>query len=149
MHYLSSVYFVNQLLHVSGIFVAHRQEVYCIYTTICTCCAFSVDCLLARLRWNQFSLTPANIQSTEKHNTLAGLRWKCFRHNPANRQSTEKVTRTNYCTYIYIYIYIYIYHNHAPEGLGMLSCSLILKMKLVPPSLPRSSYVSSSFWFTL
>ena len=28
-----------------------------------------------------------------------------------------------------------------------VSCSLILKMKLVPPSLPRSSYVPSSFWF--
>jgi hypothetical protein len=26
-------------------------------------------------------------------------------------------------------------------------CSLILKMKFVPPSLPRSSYVPSSFWF--
>jgi len=38
MHYLSSVYFVNQHLHVSGIFVAHHQEVYCIYTTIGTCC---------------------------------------------------------------------------------------------------------------
>ena len=38
------------------------------------------------------------------------------------------------------------HHHHVPEGLGMLSCSLILKMKLVPPSLPRSSYVSSSFW---
>jgi len=32
MYYLSSVYFVNQPLHVSGIFVAHRQEVYCIHT---------------------------------------------------------------------------------------------------------------------
>ena len=41
------------------------------------------------------------------------------------------------------------HHHHVPEGLGMLSCSLILKMKLVPPSLPRSSYVSSSFWFIL
>ena len=40
-------------------------------------------------------------------------------------------------------------HHHVPEGLGMLSYSLILKMKLVPPSLPRSSYVSSSFWFIL
>jgi len=40
MHYLSSVNFVNQPLHVSGIFVALHQEVYCIYTTICTCCAF-------------------------------------------------------------------------------------------------------------
>jgi len=26
MHYLSSVYFVNQPVHVSGIFVAHHQE---------------------------------------------------------------------------------------------------------------------------
>ena len=30
MHYLSSAYFVNQPLRVSGIFVAHRQEVDCI-----------------------------------------------------------------------------------------------------------------------
>ena len=40
MHYLSSVYFVNQPPHVSGIFVGHQQEVYCICTTIGTCCAF-------------------------------------------------------------------------------------------------------------
>jgi hypothetical protein len=39
MHYLSSVYFVSQLLHVSDISVAHHQEAYCIYTTIGTCCA--------------------------------------------------------------------------------------------------------------
>ena len=39
------------------------------------------------------------------------------------------------------------HHHHVLEGLGMLACSLILKMKLVPPSLPRSSYVSSSVWF--
>jgi len=38
MHYLSPVYFVNQPLHVSGISVAHHQEVYCIYA-IGTCCA--------------------------------------------------------------------------------------------------------------
>jgi hypothetical protein len=30
MHYLSSVYFVSQPPHVSGIFVAQHQEVYCI-----------------------------------------------------------------------------------------------------------------------
>jgi len=30
-----------------------------------------------------------------------------------------------------------------------VSCSLILKMKLVPPSLTWSSYVPSSFWFIL
>jgi hypothetical protein len=46
MHDLSSVYFVNQPLLVSGIFVAHHQEVnyiyiyIYIYTTIGTCCAF-------------------------------------------------------------------------------------------------------------
>ena len=38
------------------------------------------------------------------------------------------------------------HHHHVLEGLGMLACSLILQMKLVPPSLPRSSYVSSSVW---
>jgi hypothetical protein len=32
MYYLSSVYFVSQLLHVSGIFVAHHQQVYSICT---------------------------------------------------------------------------------------------------------------------
>ena len=42
MHYLSSVYFVSQLLHISGIFVAHHQKVYCIYTTKGTCCAFQL-----------------------------------------------------------------------------------------------------------
>jgi len=31
MHCLSSVYSVNQPLHVSGIFVVHHQEGYCIY----------------------------------------------------------------------------------------------------------------------
>ena len=53
MHCLSPVYFVNQPLHVSGIFVAHHQEVYCIYTATGKCC------LLVGL---------ANRQSTKKHN---------------------------------------------------------------------------------
>jgi hypothetical protein len=30
-----------------------------------------------------------------------------------------------------------------------VSCFMILKMKLVSPSLPRSSYVPSSFWFIM
>jgi hypothetical protein len=60
MHYLSSVYFVNHPLHVSGIFLAHHQEVYCIYTTIVTCCAFQLT---------KFHPNPANRQSTKKHNT--------------------------------------------------------------------------------
>ena len=40
------------------------------------------------------------------------------------------------------------HHHHVPSWrVRCVSCSLILKMKLVPPSLPRSSYVPSSFWF--
>jgi hypothetical protein len=46
MHCLSSAYFVNQLLHVSGIFVAHHQEVYCIYTTRTNCCIYTVYLLM-------------------------------------------------------------------------------------------------------
>jgi len=34
MHCLSSFYFVSQPLHVSGISVAHHQEVYCLYIYI-------------------------------------------------------------------------------------------------------------------
>ena len=36
---LTTVYFVNQPLHVSGIFAAHHQEVYCIYTAFGMFCA--------------------------------------------------------------------------------------------------------------
>jgi hypothetical protein len=31
MRYLCSIYFVNQLLHVSGMFIAHHQEVFTVY----------------------------------------------------------------------------------------------------------------------
>jgi hypothetical protein len=31
MHYLSSIYFVNQPLHVSDMFIAHHQEVSTVY----------------------------------------------------------------------------------------------------------------------
>ena len=34
IHCLSSVYFINQPLHVLGIFVACHQDVYCIYTIV-------------------------------------------------------------------------------------------------------------------
>jgi hypothetical protein len=40
MHYLASVYFVIQHVHVSGIFVAHHQEVYCIFITVSACRSF-------------------------------------------------------------------------------------------------------------
>ena len=58
MHYLSSVYFFSQPLHVSGIFIAHRQEVYCIYTTISMFCAFELT-----VSWS------IKRQTTKKHNT--------------------------------------------------------------------------------
>jgi len=60
MHLLASVYYVNQTLHVSGIFVtfvAPYQEVYCTYTTVGTCAFQLTVC------W------PARRQSTKKHNT--------------------------------------------------------------------------------
>jgi len=38
MHYLFSVYFVNQPLHVSGIFVAHHREyAVCVYVCMYVC----------------------------------------------------------------------------------------------------------------
>jgi len=40
-------------------------------------------------------------------------------------------------------------HHHVQEGSGLIPVPCILKMKLVPPSFSRSSYVSSSFWFIL
>ena len=45
MHFMFSVYFVNQPLRVSGIFVAQHQEVYCVYTTRTNCCIYTVHCV--------------------------------------------------------------------------------------------------------
>jgi hypothetical protein len=63
MQNLSSVYFVSQYLHVSDIFVAHHQEVYCIYTTIGTYCAFQLTV------WQTTFRQTTVRQSIEKHNT--------------------------------------------------------------------------------
>ena len=41
------------------------------------------------------------------------------------------------------------HHHDVQEGLGLIPVLCILKMKMGPPSLPRSSCVSSSFWFIL
>ena len=46
MHYLSSVYFISLPLHILGIFLAHHQEVYCIYTTRTICCIYTVYLLM-------------------------------------------------------------------------------------------------------
>ena len=55
-------------------------------------------------------------------------------------------SKNNWVRYHYHYHH---HHHHVQEGLGLIPVPCILKMKLVPPSLPRSSYVSSSFWFIL
>ena len=66
--YLYSVYFVSHRPHVSGMFVAHHQDVYCIYTTIGTCCAFLVGMSVGRVGL-EFHSKPANVQSAKNHNT--------------------------------------------------------------------------------
>jgi hypothetical protein len=45
-HYLSSVHFVSQPLHVSGISVAHHLDVYGIRTTRTNCCIYTVYLLM-------------------------------------------------------------------------------------------------------
>jgi len=49
MHYLASVYFVNQPAHVSGIFVAHHQEVY--YKTCTNFCVYTVHLLMKGFKY--------------------------------------------------------------------------------------------------
>ena len=49
----------------------------------------------------------------------------------------------------HVYYILKAHHHYVQEGLGLIPVLCILKMKLVPPSLPRSCYVSSSFWFIL
>ena len=53
------------------------------------------------------------------------------------------------CIVLFLNIHHHHHHHHVQEGLGLIPVPCILKMKLVPPSLPGSSYVSSSFWFIL
>jgi hypothetical protein len=55
-HYLSSVYFVSQPLHVSGIFVAHHQEVDCMYAKVGTCCIYLMYIWLCSCLINVFLL---------------------------------------------------------------------------------------------
>ena len=53
MHHLSSVYFVSQPVYVSGIFVAHHQEVYCIYTTLTNCCIYTLYLLVMGYKYTR------------------------------------------------------------------------------------------------
>ena len=71
-HCLSSVYFANQPLHVSGIFVAHHQEVYCIYMYIYTLYIYSnwyVLCFLVGMSVSRVGMEPPydGLQICPKH----------------------------------------------------------------------------------
>jgi hypothetical protein len=37
MHYIPSIYFTNQPLHVLGMFIAHHQEVLIVYVHLMVC----------------------------------------------------------------------------------------------------------------
>jgi len=65
------------------------------------------------------------------HNQDVHIVRKCF--NCVDLESQLKETHHHH------------HHHHVPEGLGLIPVPCILKMKLVPLSLPQSSYVSSSF----
>ena len=122
---------------------------------------------------NAFSFSTKSVILITQHNHCLQL-WPVFLgHSQFNEQNTKihnllKPNEMNTCSvYLcdlcvtgddddpvahvgtgHLWQWFVIYHHHFPEALGMLSCSLILKMKLVRPSLPQSSYVSSSFWFS-
>jgi hypothetical protein len=75
MHYLSLLYFVKQPLHVSGLFIAHHQEVFTVY----------VQQLVRIIRLGDWP--------------LAGSGWSSTLTRPA-ASHLKGVTRTNCCTCI-------------------------------------------------
>jgi hypothetical protein len=52
MHYLSLIYFINQPLHVLGIFIAHQQEVFTVYVQQLVRVVRLGDWLLDGSGWN-------------------------------------------------------------------------------------------------
>jgi hypothetical protein len=54
MHYLSLMYFVNQPLHVSGLFIAHHQEVFTVYVQQLVRVIRLRDWQLVRSGWNSW-----------------------------------------------------------------------------------------------
>ena len=70
MHYLSSVYLVNQPLHVSRIFVVHHQEVYCIYTTIGKCCTHTVYLLMKSYKYARNMYRKKNVNWMQQRFSL-------------------------------------------------------------------------------
>jgi hypothetical protein len=64
MHCLSLLYFVNQPLHVSGIFIAHHQEVFTVYVQQLERVIRLGDWQLAGSGWNQFHPDPDQLTVT-------------------------------------------------------------------------------------
>jgi hypothetical protein len=56
MHYLSLIYFVNQPLHVLGMFIAHHQEVFTVYVQQLVHVTRLGDWQLAGSGWNKYGL---------------------------------------------------------------------------------------------
>jgi hypothetical protein len=69
LHYLPLIYFVTQPVHVSGVFIAHHQEVFTVYVQQLVRVIGSGDRLLE------------------------------FHPDPASSQSPKRITRTNCCIY--------------------------------------------------
>jgi len=101
MHYFALVYLVSQPLHVLGIPVAHYQEVYCIYTTFGTCCAFRFTiCWPAATDSQPKSITRTNFStgSTNKMQQLLQVYHlsliyssTCFGHPHAHHQELQQL----------------------------------------------------------
>ena len=62
--------------------------------------------------------------------------------HPAHSQSLYRLTYPGYCVRTCLICH---HHHRVQEGLGLIPVPCVLKMKFIPPSLPRSPYVSSSF----
>jgi hypothetical protein len=59
MHYLSLIYFVKEPLHVSGVYIAHHQDVHNVYVQQLVRVIRLGDWLLVWSRWNWFVVTKA------------------------------------------------------------------------------------------
>jgi hypothetical protein len=59
MHYLSLIYFIKQPLHVSGVFIAHHQDVFTVHVQQLVCVIRLGDWLLAGSGWSSTLTRPA------------------------------------------------------------------------------------------
>jgi hypothetical protein len=89
LHYLSSVYFVNQPLHVSGVFIAHHQEIHCWL-----------------LSWSN----QHNTQSTKKNNKYQLLCTSWWWGINTCRGWMTKYTEDKWCIKLVFFTRIFILH---------------------------------------